>query len=84
MELMVLNILSIALIMWIALGGVLFIQGLKKGSPLMLFFGVISILAPILTFIGWLTLLPFVNPAALAVAYLGKKRKTTNMLKQTL
>ncbi|SEB11259.1 hypothetical protein SAMN03159332_3610 [Paenibacillus sp. 276b] len=76
--------LSIALIMWIAVVLVLFVQGLKKGSPLMLFFGVISILAPILTFIGWLTFLPFVNPVALAIAYLGKKKQTTNMLKRTL
>ncbi|MFC9707338.1 hypothetical protein ACFTRD_04180 [Paenibacillus sp. NPDC056933] len=68
------NMLIIALVMWLAVGLVLLVQGLKKKSPLTLFFGVISILAPILTYMGWLNFLPFVSPAALAIAYLGKKK----------
>lgn len=76
--------LSIVLVMWFAVGLVLFVQGLKKGSPLMLFLGVISILASILTFMGGMAFLPLVSPVALAIAYLAKKNKTTKMPKRTL
>ncbi|WP_440117779.1 hypothetical protein [Paenibacillus sp. QZ-Y1] len=73
------NVLHIALVILFSFAGlVLVIQGLKKKSPLMLFFGVILILAPILIFMGWITWVPFVNPVALAIAYLGQKKKTTN------
>lgn len=75
------NVLHIALVILFTLAGlVLVLQGLKKKSLLMLFFGVILILAPILIVMGWITWVPFVPPVALAIAYLGKKTKTTNTI----
>jgi len=64
-----------AFVLLISLAGVVFgVQGLKKKSPVMMYISVIFIFLPILLFMDWMTFLPLVAPAALAIGYLVKNK----------
>lgn len=52
-EVMVMNVLNVAFVLLISLAGVVFgVQGLKKKSPVMMYFSVIFIFVPIL--LSWI------------------------------
>ncbi|MEQ2528387.1 hypothetical protein WMO40_17005 [Bacillaceae bacterium CLA-AA-H227] len=71
------NLLNISLVILIMVGLLFLVNGLREKSQLSMFFGGMAFLAPILYFIGWTPILPFVAPIALLFSYLGKKNVRT-------
>nr|WP_154958339.1 hypothetical protein [Paenibacillus xylanexedens] len=66
----------IALLIVLACTGLIWtVKGIKKKLRLMVFFGVILMLAPILIIMGWMTWLPLVSSVALVASLFVRKDK---------
>ncbi|MEK3827740.1 hypothetical protein [Paenibacillus sp. FSL K6-1558] len=64
----------IALLIVLSCTGLIWtVKGIKKKLRLMVFFGVILMLAPILIIMGWMTWLPLVSSVALVASLFVRK-----------
>lgn len=68
------NWLYVTLLLFIAIGFLLFVYGLKKKSIMSLFLGGSIFIIPIFYAMNWVVFLPFVPPLAMVIAHVTKKK----------
>ncbi|MFB1051794.1 hypothetical protein [Paraliobacillus sp. JSM ZJ581] len=68
------NWLYVTFLIFIAIGFLLFVYGMKKKSIMSMFLGGSMIIAPIFFAIDWNVFVPFVPPLAMAIAHFVKKK----------
>jgi len=71
------SLLSVFFVILSIAGLLLFIFGFQKKTQLSILLGGVAVFTAIFYFIGWIFLVPFAPPIALAISFLGRKKESS-------